>query len=404
MSRFYYSIWVLLAFWGVNGAHAQSQQDAQPTPTPAAHAPTEPEIVQLPSAVTTDYPALNTIHFEWYAPQNVGVTGKAPAIIALHALGGDINVPRGFARYFAKRGIGTAVIELPYHFHRALPGVGPASRYLSSNADEAALTWKQAYSDVSTVLTWLESRTEVDTTRFGAVGISLGAVTIHGVMGQDPRLKAAVTFVGGGDFPYIYEHSVISRIALHSDHQITAEDSAILRQIDPIAFASANRPRRVLMIQSARDIVIPPHSSQELWKALGRPPIRWLDFGHFGVNLALKQAHSATLSFLQSAWTDAEEHGNDASRLRAPKIWAPVVKAGILSGLDSNLTPALTVQVASFGTRPDHLAWVHADVGITGRGPYVGIAASINSFIDIGYGRRLGGDKFRPYVGTQIAF
>ncbi|RYF47485.1 MAG: alpha/beta hydrolase [Cytophagaceae bacterium] len=298
MTRFFQFIWILFAFWGAGSAYAQPK----------------PEIVQLPSSVTTGNPTLDTIHFEWYPAQNLGVNGKAPAIIALHSLGGDINVPRGFARYFASRGIGAAVMELPYHFHRALPGVGPASRYLSSDVNVTALSWKQAYADVSTVMDWLEARPDVDKNRLGATGISLGAVTIHGVMGLDPRLKAAVTFVGGGDFPDIYKRSILSRFVLHSKYKVTPEDVTTLRQVDPLAFASANRPRRVLMIQAARDLVIPPRSSQELWNALGRPPIRWLDTGHFGINLAQPQAHRAAFEFLQNAWDDAEVTAQPTTR------------------------------------------------------------------------------------------
>ncbi len=388
MTRFYYLIWVLLAFWSGGVARAQS----------------EPELVQLPSTVTTGVASVDTIHFEWYPAQKLGPDGKAPAVVALHSLNGDLKTPRDFARYFSQRGIGTAVVELPYHFERALPGVNPASRYLSPDSNVAALTWKQAYSDVSSVLTWLEARPDVDKNRLGATGISLGAVTIHGVMGQDPRLKAAVTIVGGGDFPYIFKHSALTLFSSARGHQINADDDAILSQIDPLAFAANNHPRRVLMIQAARDIVIPPRASNELWKALGRPPIRWLDTGHFGIGLGLSAAHRMAFEFLESAWNDAEQHGDDASRLRPPAIYVPTIKAGLISGLDSNLTPAITLQLASIGTRPDHLSWVHADVGMTGRGPYVGIAATITRFVDLGYGRRLGGHKFRPYVGTQLAF
>lgn len=392
MARFYRFLWVFFACWGVGIARA----DAPVEP--------EPEIVQLPSTVTTGNSVVDTIRFEWYAPQHLTAGVRAPAVVALHSLGGDINVPRGFARYYSERGIGAAVMELPYHFHRAIPGVSPASRFVSSDSAVVALAWKQSYADVSSVLTWLEARPDVDSNRLGASGVSLGAITIHGVMGQDARIKAAVTFVGGGDFPYIYKHSTLLNPFSGHQRQTGPEDTALLQSIDPITFASVNRPRRVLMIQAARDLVIPPHASKELWNAIGRPPIRWVDCGHFGLNLALPQAHRAALAFLQSAWADAEQNGEDASRLRAPRIYVPTVKAGLLSGLDSNLTPALTVQVVSIGTRSDHLAWVHADVGITGRGPYVGIAATITSFIDVGYGRRLGGNKFRPYVGTQIAF
>ena len=365
--------------------------------------PPPPRSVQLPSALPSGVANVDTIHFEWYPAQNTG--GKAaPAVVVLHALGGSINVSQSFARYFARKGVSAAVMELPYHYHRALPGVAASSRFVSRDAHEVAQAFGEAMSDVSTIVTWMDEQPGVDTSRIGGVGVSLGAITLHGAMGRDARIKAGVTFVGGGDFPLITSTSTLARLFLNSASTVTPEQRAILKTVDPLTLADKNRPRRVLMIQAARDLLIPPRSSQELWEALGRPPIRWLDFGHFGLNFAIPSARKAALSFLNSAWADAEQNPDDASRLRAPGIYAPVVKAGILSGLDSNVTPALTVQVLNFGTRPDHLSWVHADVGMTGRGPYVGLAATITQFFDIGLGRRLNGDKFRPYVGAQIAF
>ncbi len=365
--------------------------------------PAPPREVELPSGVPSGVKNVDTIHFEWYAAQN-GSDKPAPAVVVLHALGGSINVAQSFARFFARKGVSAAVMELPYHYHRAIPSVAPSARFVSRDAKEVAQAFGQAMSDVSTVVTWMEQQPNVDSRRIGGVGVSLGAITLHGAMGRDARLRAGVTFVGGGDFALITSTSPIARLFLNSKTEVSNEERAILQTVDPLSLADKNRPRRVLMIQGARDLLIPPRSSQELWEALGRPPIRWLDFGHFGLNLAVPSARSAALEFLNQAWTDAEQNGDDATRLRAPKIYAPVVKAGILSGLDSNITPALTVQVINIGTRRDHLSWVHADVGLTGRGPYVGLAATITQFFDVGVGRRLNGDKFRPYVGAQIAF
>lgn len=364
--------------------------------------PPAPRTVQLPSALPSGVANVDTIRFEWYPAQNAK-NASAPAVVVLHALGGSINVSQSFARFFARHGISAAVMELPYHYSRALPGVAPSSRFVSRDAHEVAQAFGQAESDVSTLVTWMLAQPGVDSTRVGGVGVSLGAITLHGAMGRDPRIRAGVTFVGGGDFALITSTSILARLFLNSKTNVSDEERAILKTVDPISFASGNRPRRVLMIQAARDLLIPPKSSQELWEALGRPPIRWLDLGHFGLNFAIPSARKAAFSFLNAAWDNANS-GGDASLLRAPRIYAPVVKAGILSGLDSNATPALTVQLIGIGTRRDHLAWIHGDVGLTGRGPYVGLAAPINQFLDIGIGRRLNGDKFRPYVGAQITF
>ncbi len=345
---------------------------------------------------------MDAIHVEWY-PAQTG-EGKRPAVIVLHALGGSINIAQGFARHLSRHGVSAAVMEMPYHYHRALRGVSPSSRFVSRDASVAAQAFGQAESDVSTVVTWMIAQPSVDAARIGGIGVSLGAITLHAAMGLDARIGAGVTFVGGGDFPLITTTSPIARLILHSKSSVSPQERAILAPVDPLSLANRNRPRRVLMIQAARDLLIVPRASEELWKALDYPPIRWLDVGHFGLNLAVPAAQRAALSFLTAAWEDKAEHGDDASRLRAPNIYSPTLKAGLLSGLDSSLTPAITLQVLSIGNRPDHLSWVHADVGMSGAGPYVGLAATVTQFFDLGIGRRLGGKRFRPYVGAQVAF
>lgn len=363
-----------------------------------------PEKFQLPSEVQTGEGSNDTIYFQWYAARNSGGQ-KRPAVVLLHALGGNIEVQQKFARYLSNHRVNAAVMELPYHYHRFSKNATPQDRFLSADANISARTWNQAFSNVSTLVTWLQERPDVDATRIGGIGVSLGAITLHGAMGRDPRIKAGVTFVGGGDFAYIYQHSLIARLFIEKNrHPISEQDQATLQTADPLTVAGNNHPRRVLMIQAARDYLIPPRSSQELWEALGRPPIRWVDMGHFGLNLAVPQARAPVLSFLNQAWDEANGPHPEETYLRAPRIYIPTVKAGLISGLDSTITPAVTVQVLSLGTRPDHLAWLHADVGLTLRGPYAGVAASVTSYLDVGIGRRLAGDKFRPYVGAQIAF
>ncbi len=95
--------------------------------------PPPPRSVQLPSALPSGVANVDTIHFEWYPAQNTD--GKAaPAVVVLHALGGSINVTQSFARYFARKGVSAAVMELPYHYHRRSEArSNPLSRWNGQN-------------------------------------------------------------------------------------------------------------------------------------------------------------------------------------------------------------------------------------------------------------------------------
>ena len=50
------------------------------------------------------------------------------------------------------------------------------------------------------------------------------------------------------------------------------------------------------------------------------------------------------------------------------------------------------------------MALLHADLGWSSRGPFVGLAATLNAFVDVGVGHRLGGKAIKPYVSLHVVF
>ena len=358
-----------------------------------AHAQTR--AVTLPSKITSPYPRNNKIPVTFYPAQNT--EAKAPAAILLHLLGGGIEISNRFARYLSARGINAAVMQLPYHYDRAV-GTAPVKFYVSNDAKIVAQSFDQAASDVSTVADWLTAQPEVDADKLGIAGVSLGAIITHLAMGRDDRLKAGVAIVGGGDLKEISQLGTLAKLFLQVRNTIdsSAIGDAELREADPLFDADKNRPRRVLMIQAARDEIIPRKASTELWEALGRPPIQWLDIGHYGLFLGVESAEKATYQYLVNVW-------NGTPEAPIPRVYAPTIKGGLLLGLDSNITPAVTFQYPLL-RKSNHQSLLHGDLGYSGRGPYAGVGLTVNRYIDLGYGRRLNGDKFRLYGGVGVVF
>jgi hypothetical protein len=289
-------------------------------------------------------------------------------------------------------------MELPYHMKRRPPGEKPQRRYTGPDVQQGVQALGQAAADTSVVVDWLREQPGVDPNRIGAVGASLGAVVSHLAMGKDERLSAGVALLGGGDLPYLRHRSILFNFPRRAGH-LNAEERVLVKEVDPLTYADRNRPRHVLMVQAARDLVVPPRCGRELWKALGRPPIRWLDTGHSGPLLAQGSAMRATATYLHSVW--GEESGQAA---QAPKVYAPTIKAGTIFGLDSIVTPALTWQAYSLRQRRDQMSLVHADLGWSGRGPFLGLAATLNAYLDLGVGHRLRGAPIRPYASVHVAF
>ncbi len=363
---------------------------------------------QSPSGDAVD----DRIWFTWYEPADVQANGQSriPAVILLHYLGTTNNREmEKFGRYLAGRGIAAAVMTLPFHMKRLPPGDSAARHYFASSPDVGVQAFRQASSDVSTVITWMLCHPEIDPQRVGIAGISLGAIVTHLAMGQDERLSAGVAMLGAGDLPEIYRHSVVGRLFFHTNPKLlNAAAIAKVREIDPLTYANRNRPRHVLMIEAARDSFIPRRAAENTWNALGRPPIQWIDTNHPALSLVPSQAMRTTTAYLESVWNGSANDSNGASSTRndlqnVPKLRVPTITTGVIFGLDSVVTPAVQWQAFSLGTR-NHIALLHADLGLSGRGPFVGLAATVNEYADIGLGRRFAGHDIKPYVSLHIAF
>jgi len=380
---------LILAVVGI-WADAQPRHDLSPG---------RPIVVTLPSPLPGGDPVDDTIWFTFY-PATESSAQPPPAVILLHPLGErKSTMMDAFARYFAHRGISCAVMVLPYHMQRLRRGDNPLAHYASANIRVAVQAFAQAVADVHAVTDWLYRRSDVDRSRIGAVGVSLGAIVLHTAMGEDARLSAGVGILGGADFPYLYRASALFRI-LHPRMQrvLTPGERRLLATVDPLTFAHCNVPRHVLMIQAARDLIIPPGDATELWEALGRPPIRWLDTNHYGPIFAEGDIHRIALAYLEQVWRlpGAPAH--------LPAIYAPTIKIGMISGLDSALEPSLEWQMVSLARWPNHTTMLHIDLGWTGRGFFTGAALTLSQCLDLGIGRRWNGRAIKPYLSLHLVF
>lgn len=322
-----------------------------------------------------------------------------PVAIILPYLGVVSETPfDNMARLLAMRGVSAAVVTLPWHMTRQPRGVWPLTMYTSSDPDVVIRSFQQALSDTLTVRAWLQRQRWADAGRMGIIGVSLGALIAHTAMGVEPRLSAGVAILGGGGLLDIYTHSALVRLfhprlrSHFTPYQIQA-----ISALDPLTFATRNRPRRVLMIEAARDLVIPPHDASRLWNALGRPPIIWLDTNHFAPDLAAADLARTAAAYLASVWS-----GRPDTASQLPPVWAPTLKLGLLFNLDCPVTFAIQWQALALFRRPDHMSLLHADLGWSGRGPFAALGVTVNPSLDIGVAHRFFANDWAPYVSLHL--
>ena len=204
---------------------------------------------------------------------------KSPCILILPIMGGtQYDLERFFGRSFAKRGFATAILHRPdlkseVHELEAIDGL-----------------LLRSLQDAQSAIDWFETRPEIDPGRVGLFGVSLGAIRATLVLGVDPRVRAAVLGLVGGDLPYILTHSREKGLVRERDKLLAArhlsleQAEARLRAsitCDPLTVAPAVDPARVLMVIAAFDKSIPASKGWELRRKLGNPATVQLFSGHY---------------------------------------------------------------------------------------------------------------------------
>jgi dienelactone hydrolase len=251
-------------------------------------------LVKFPSPVTTADVENNTVHGEYFLPEGQ----RRPAVIVLHILGADFALSRYMAARLADRGVAALFVKLPYYGERR--PAGGAKRFLSTDIERTVLSMRQGVCDVRRAAAWLASRAEVDRTKIGVAGISLGGIVSALAAEADPSIsKAALLLAGGGLADILWEmpEGARYRELWIASGRSKADLERLTYPYDPLTYAGRLKSKKLIMFAGNVDDVIPPSSAKALWEAAGRPPIRWFDCGHYSSVGYLLPALRETVEF-----------------------------------------------------------------------------------------------------------
>jgi predicted esterase len=118
----------------------------------------------------------------------------------------------------------------------------------------------QTVFDLRRAVDFLQSRPEIDSTRIGFMGISLGGITGTIFCGVEPRIKVPVLALAGGGFHLLFGFKMLSPTIQN-----------LLAPIEPLNFVGRISPRPTLFINASKDEVIPPRLAKKLQNAAGAP-------------------------------------------------------------------------------------------------------------------------------------
>jgi uncharacterized protein len=193
--------------------------------------------------------------------------GKIPAVIYLHGAGEGRErfvLPATWAA--GRRAVGMT-LTLPSSAVAEASGLSPR---------EALARQRRIFVDdvvaVRRAIDLLAARPEVDPSRIGLVGWSLGARVAAVTAGADPRLKAVVLMSGGA--------SPVSTYVAQAPAQLRPQVKLVLTAIDPLRWIARTKAP-VLLEDGRQDEVVPRAALVALANAAPRGAVvKWYPTGH----------------------------------------------------------------------------------------------------------------------------
>jgi len=204
---------------------------------------------------------------------------RGPAILISPILGGKNEVASHFARYFSRRGYHCLIVHRPKDLTRDLETIQQLDRRLR----EAVIRDRMA-------LDWLCAQPEVNQESIGSFGVSYGAIKNVILAGVDPRLKANVFGLAGGDMTSLVvksNHEVLQRLrdGVPETERVSIEKGVTnwreVIEMEPLRFAPYIDPRTTLLILARNDHTVPRSNGEKLRKSLGYPRTVYLPCAHY---------------------------------------------------------------------------------------------------------------------------
>lgn len=236
----------------------------------------EVEALAFPSALPFGIAANDRVRVRFYRPAR----GQSRFnLLVLHGIWReDTEFEDKLCREFAREGVSCALLTLPFHWERKIPGAPSGAYFLSGDPLWTSAAFRQAVVDARGVLSLLRGRG----VPVGIIGFSLGGIVAHILMGLE-QVDLGVSALAGGDTAGIVWESMLTRayrLAMEGRGVTFERLAALWATGDPIRFAARGRPRQMLMLNARYDRLVPLRFTEALWRALGSPPIRWLPAGH----------------------------------------------------------------------------------------------------------------------------
>lgn len=255
------------------------------------------------------------IELDYY---DVNAATPAPVVMVLPMLGGGYALERHFANYFASRGFAAVIVRRD-------------RRQKDMQVEDLNRLLQEMVLDHKRVIDWLEVQEDLDCSRLGIFGVSMGGIKGAILLPLEERIKAAALGLCGGDLPYILTRTTEPGLTKRREQElkergITLEESEKrLRKMihcDPITYAGYVDPRKVLLVLARYDDVVPYEKGVELKEKMGNPETILLPAGHYSAVLSIPYIKSQSFDFFEKRFAEtsgrpADKRGGNLTKIQA---------------------------------------------------------------------------------------
>lgn len=181
-----------------------------------------------------------------------------PVVIFMHGLGGSKEqyVPR--MQELATKGFFVVVIDAHLHGERKVPGIFPTGKSLGSLGDDYSIWVHQSAvshtaRDVSRIIDVLSARPEVDLSRIGVGGVSMGSSTCMVLAWRESRISVVVGFIGAVDFWYDVTKTPPGADQDAKRNGLSLRVRQLVHSLNPQDRKTAIAPKALFLANGARD-------------------------------------------------------------------------------------------------------------------------------------------------------
>jgi dienelactone hydrolase len=181
-----------------------------------------------------------------------------PVVIFMHGLGGNKEQYPQRLKTLAEKGLFVVAIDAHLHGERQVPGIFPKGKSLGGlGTDYSIWVHQSAVShtarDVSRIIDALSARPEVDLSRVGVAGVSMGSSTCMVLAWKEPRISVVAGLIGAVDFRYDMTKTPPGKDQDVKRKALSPRVRQLVDSLDPKIRKEAIAPKALFLANGARD-------------------------------------------------------------------------------------------------------------------------------------------------------